>query len=433
MTAVENLVDLMTGSLSAEQRRVLRRIGEIGRQLSAAGYLVDGSVRDLLLGRRTPNLQVAVEGSGVALARAVARSLRGHLVPHPGFGTATVRLDSLSFDIATSRQESYSVPGALPLVRPAPICTDLARRDFTINAMAVSLSPGHFGDLIDPVGGRTDLKAGLIRVLHAGSFRDDPTRLLRAVRFQAGWGMRLEEQTEALAKEAAAEGALNSVSGDRLREELVLLLSEEQATTALQQASELGLLESLDPGLRFSSQLNQALERVPWAIQSLERWREEGEPIQWWLVRLLALADPLSTSEVRRVAARLKCPRFPRKALSQAGLARESVLPVLEAGEEISPSELYRLLEKMPREVLAYLLAVSPSDRVRERVELFVTKLSPVRPSVTGYDLLSLGYRGGPALRAALERILDAKLEGLVNSREAELELGRRMLQRPLA
>ncbi|HEY1596999.1 MAG TPA: hypothetical protein VGF74_16495, partial [Thermoleophilaceae bacterium] len=196
-------------------------------------FLVGGAVRDLLLGRPTVDLDVAVEGDARAVARELAGRLAGEAKEHERFGTATVTAGDLSVDLATTRRETYAEPGALPDVHPAGLTEDLGRRDFTINAMALDLNGGDVGALEDPHGGRADLDAGLIRVLHGGSFVDDPTRLLRALRYEARFGFRMDEQTERLAREAAAGAGFATVSGARVRDELLDLLSEDEAPSAV--------------------------------------------------------------------------------------------------------------------------------------------------------------------------------------------------------
>src|SRR3954447_10430159 len=157
----------------------------------APAWLVGGAVRDLLLGAASVDLDVAIEGDAREVARELAARLGGEAVEHERFGTATVRADALTVDLASPRRESYAHPGALPEVEPAPLDEDLARRDFTVNAMAAALDSERLGELRDPHGGRGDLEAGVIRVLHPKSFIDDPTRLLRAVRYEARFGFRM--------------------------------------------------------------------------------------------------------------------------------------------------------------------------------------------------------------------------------------------------
>jgi tRNA nucleotidyltransferase (CCA-adding enzyme) len=244
-----------------ELRERVRAIPGMERLLPALeglppAYLVGGAVRDLMLAGEHVDLDLAVEGDARAVARELAQRLGGEAVEHERFGTATVRAgDELAVDLATTRRESYAEPGALPDVEPAGLAEDLGRRDFTINAMAVGLSGGDLGVLHDPYAGRNDLEHGVIRVLHGQSFVDDPTRLLRALRYEARFGFRMDEQTERLAREAAAGEGFATVSGPRVRDELLDLLGEPGAPAAVERMHELGLDRALHPSLAADPQL----------------------------------------------------------------------------------------------------------------------------------------------------------------------------------
>ncbi len=218
---------------SAMQPR-LRRLGVLAAARGVSAYAVGGCVRDWLLGRRhQTDLDITVEGHGIELARAIASALGGTVQAHEPFGTATVtaaspaqRGTAARIDVATARKETYARPGAYPTVSAGTLRDDLFRRDFTINAMAVALNPPRFGELIDPFGGAEDLRRGLLRVLHARSFLDDPSRALRGVRFLRRFGLRWEPDTERLLRHAMADGALGSLNAGRLRKELERMAAE---------------------------------------------------------------------------------------------------------------------------------------------------------------------------------------------------------------
>ena len=235
-------------------RERIRRLPGMERLLPAlAGlppaYLVGGAVRDLLRGVDAVDLDLAVEGAARSVARALAERLDGVVREHERFGTATVRAGDLTFDLAATRTETYDEPGALPRVAPATLADDLRRRDFTVNAMAVALSGDDLGHLYDPHGGRADLEAGVVRVLHIGSFLDDPTRLLRAVRYETRLGFHMDPATERAARAAVAEDAMSTVSGARVRDELMDMLAEHEAPSAVERMRDLGLARALDPAL----------------------------------------------------------------------------------------------------------------------------------------------------------------------------------------
>ncbi|MBA3263109.1 MAG: CCA tRNA nucleotidyltransferase, partial [Thermoleophilaceae bacterium] len=232
----------------------VRRLPGMERLLAALeglppAYLVGGAVRDLVRGAAAVDLDLAVEGDARSVGRALAQRLGGTAREHERFGTATVRAADVTFDLATTRSEIYDEPGALPRVEAAPLREDLRRRDFTVNAMAIALAGDHLGHLYDPHGGLPDLEAGVVRVIHPGSFLDDPTRLLRAVRYETRLGLRMDEDTERAARAAVAEDAMSKVSGARVRDELMDLLGEREAPKAVERMRELGLDRALHPAL----------------------------------------------------------------------------------------------------------------------------------------------------------------------------------------
>jgi tRNA nucleotidyltransferase (CCA-adding enzyme) len=218
-------------------------------------YLVGGAVRDLLLGQPVVDVDLAVEGDGPRTARELAVRLDGDALPHERFGTASVRAGTLAFDIAATRSETYPEPGALPVTSAAGLDEDLGRRDFAINAMAAALQGDELGHLHDPHGGSADLDARVVRVLHDRSFIDDPTRLLRAVRYEVRLDFKMDEPTAELAREAARRNALATVSGPRIRDELLDLLAEHAAPRGVGRLMELGLLETLGGDLNGDPEL----------------------------------------------------------------------------------------------------------------------------------------------------------------------------------
>jgi tRNA nucleotidyltransferase (CCA-adding enzyme) len=213
----------------------------------AGAYLVGGAVRDVLLGGEALDLDVVVENDASAAARTAAERLGGTVREHERFGTATVDAAELAFDVARARRERYPAPGALPEVEPAPLDEDLRRRDFSVNALAVALGPPTPGTLHAARHGLEDLGARQLRVFHDGSFRDDPTRLLRLVRYAARLRFAIEPGTEELARAAVSAGAPATVSGGRIGDELRLLLREPEPNTALRLAGDLGLDRGLHP------------------------------------------------------------------------------------------------------------------------------------------------------------------------------------------
>jgi tRNA nucleotidyltransferase (CCA-adding enzyme) len=368
-------------------------------------YLVGGAVRDLLRGARGVDLDIAVEGDATAAARAIAARTRGDATVHGRFGTATVRASGLTADLATTRRELYAQPGALPVVEPALLDEDLGRRDFAINAMAIALSGDELGHLRDPYGGRADLEARVVRVLHERSFLDDPTRLLRAVRYEARLGGRLDADTEALAREAIAGGALDTVSTHRVRDELLDLLAETEVGRAVELLGDLGLDEALHPSLTSDPEL---------VASAALACSETGAD------RALAALAALVSHDPERLADwvdALGLTRSDRERVLAA--ARQAPGLVVPLRAELPPSAVHALLRCEPPETLALALALgAPAGPVLR----FLADLHSVHLEITGNDLLEAGVPSGPAVGRALAEVLRRKLDGeLTGGRDEEL------------
>jgi tRNA nucleotidyltransferase (CCA-adding enzyme) len=395
---------------AADLRERIRRLPGTERLLAAlAGlaptYLVGGAVRDLLRGAGAVDLDLAVEGDARSVARTLADRLGGSVREHERFGTATVRADELSFDLATTRTETYDEPGALPRVAAAGLAEDLKRRDFTINALAIGLAGDDLGHLYDPYGGQADLAAGVVRILHGASFLDDPTRLLRAVRYETRLGFRMDEATERGARAAIAEDAMSTVSGARVRDELMDLLAEHEAPAAVERMRDLGLDRAMHPALEPDPEMV--------ASASLGALAIGADPALASLAALCAEAP----QELDLWLASLQLDARARDAVSRAARIGPQLAIELRARERL-PSELRDLLADEPPEALALALALgAPADPVLH----WVAGLSGVRLEIGGADLLAAGVPEGPAIGRALEETLRRKLDGLVHGRDEEL------------
>lgn len=421
-------------SLPPAVRDVLRAAGCVARDTAQPAYAVGGFLRDLLLGRPNTDVDIAVEGDGIAFAARLAAVTGGSVHPVPRFGTAHVILPGgLRVDVATARREFYEHAAALPQVEHADLREDLYRRDFTINALAARLTPDGPGEVVDFFGGYRDLEAGLIRVLHSLSFVEDPTRVLRAVRFACRYGFRLEAETGQLAREAVSGGLLLRLSPHRLRAELVLILSEETAAECLDQLAALGALDQVLPGLRWGDAPRQALRAagsvlggrdgeaapVPAAIRDLVR---AAEP---WLVRAVCLAPGFEDPglAVRSLADRLELPRRARRVLARVLPGWRDALERL-AQPEVRPSQVVELLEGWPPEGLVLLWLLGQEGAAAGRVRRYLEEWRHVRPRIGPEDLRRAGVPPGPACGRALAAARRARLDGVAATPEEELEAG---------
>lgn len=402
-----DLWPLLADALPREQFNLLESAGGIAQEEGVRLYLVGGAVRDLLLGRAAEDLDLAVEGDSETLAYVIAKRLSGQVVSRSQFSTAKLKVDGVSLDLNTARNERYSRPGALPQVAHGTMAEDLGRRDFSINAMAFPLHLQGPAELLDPFGGQQDLEQGIIRVLHDDSFVDDATRILRAVRYMERLSFRLEEHTNALLVRDLP--MLNTISGDRARREIQLWLKEERPLAVLLRAAELGVLAAFHPALAGS------VEAVRRAAGRLGSRRVEEQAY----VGLLAFG--MTPDEGEGLILRLgMSPRW--ATVVRDTIALQGQLSGL-GGTAISPVELYDALAHIaPPAVQACALATT-DDVASENLVLFLEKLRHVKPALSGSDIVALGIGQGPAVGEMLRRLRRAQLEGVVTTRSDEMAM----------
>jgi tRNA nucleotidyltransferase (CCA-adding enzyme) len=418
---------LMADRLPAPVLDLLRSLGETAAAEGMRAFVVGGFVRDLLLGRPDYDLDVVVEGDGIALARIFAARVGGQARTHEMFGTAGIVLrerpdlpGGFRIDVATARREYYERPGALPAVERSSLQRDLYRRDFTINTLAICLTPEGFGELTDFFGGQRDLKDRQIRVLHALSFVEDPTRAFRALRFEQRFHFRIGKFTERLLRTAARH--LPGVSGGRILNELIQILEEPEVTAILRRLDRHGLLAALEPSLALDEACEGRLARAV-EMRSWFRLLYTGERLVAWLPAWLALTSALEEEASSRLAARLGIGGSPadRIAASRRG-ARKALrtLAPLGRGGDLRPSAIAAALRGIPLEGLLWLMALAEGEGVRRAVSHYLTAWRTVGPRLTARDLLALGVPEGPAVGRALRDLRDARLDGETGTREEE-------------
>jgi tRNA nucleotidyltransferase (CCA-adding enzyme) len=383
-------------------------------------YLVGGAVRDVLMGEPNFDVDIAVEGDGIALGQALARELGGRVVPHEKFGTAIVLYGNGGrVDVATARTEFYDHPGALPTVEQASIRQDLYRRDFTINAMAVSLKGADFGRLVDYFGGHRDLAGGVVRVLHNLSFIDDPTRIFRAVRYETRYGFRMDAHTFGLAKACVEMDLVGELSSARVRDELQALLSEERAADSVRRMAELGIDRAIHSHLAADEEAVRLIE----AVDSLREAYAPEAPA--WRLRLAVLARRLSSTEVLDWAEGLKLRRRDAERIADAVAVAPRLRDLVGATKE--PAALWQRVA--PHDPDGALLALATSKgRARKRLERYFEELRDVTLEISGGDLAELGLGESPQVGAVLEELRRRKLNGELDGRAAEIEAAKELL-----
>ena len=430
-----NLIGKLRAGLPAPIRSLFDQLIKLADSRGLPVYLVGGPLRDLFLDRPSLDLDIAVEGDAPALARQLAESLsredkagsahpealvgraattsEPRVVTHPAFLTATVRVPGFHLDLITARSETYARPGALPNVTPATIEDDLRRRDFTINALALGLNSPRRGEILDPAGGRADLEARVIRVLHKRSFEDDATRILRAVRYASRFGFDIEPQTLGWLKQDVRY--LQTISGARLRHEFARIFAEDAPEEILHRLHHLGLLAAIHPALHFEVDHAAAFRRLRDLQPNVAR-------AAYWPV----FAWRLTESEAAGLARRLAATKPQREAMAaMPGLER--VGPKL-ARPSLTRSAVADLLASFPLPTPWAFFAIVDEGTVHDRLLDYLTKARLERPHLTGDDLLALGLPSGPQLGEILRRLRNARLDGEATTREDEEHLARQLI-----
>lgn len=427
-------------ALSPAQLRLLEQIGREGEAMGFAVYVVGGFVRDLMLEMvsvQALDVDIVIEGDALALARQMQTSYGGRIVEHRRFGTAKWLLvghdppvrraallagletaDALppALDFVTARTEFYTTPTALPTVQKSSIKLDLHRRDFTINTLALSLNPDRWGELLDAWGGLADLRAGRVRVLHSLSFIDDPTRILRAVRYEQRFNFQIEPRSLELLGDALE--LLDRVTPARLRHELERILQEAAPEKALQRLADLKVLHQLQPGLHMTAAMAEQFAH----LRALRR-ASDADPLlrETPLDRLyLALLGYPQSSEVSRALQERLMLRNDMQRILHGMALLQHALPRL-ADPTLLPSQIVQMLDPVPAECLALLPVVCGDPVVLAHVRRYRSEWQAVRPELTGDDLRHLGIARGAIYRRLLAELRAGRLDGTIRSRAEEI------------
>jgi len=404
-----NLAIQIEHYLPQQPLQLIKTISKQANQSGHRAYLVGGVVRDMILGYANFDLDLVIEGNAVKLAQQIAKASQAKLITHPRFGTAKLNYSDFSLDMTTARGETYARPGALPDVTPGTIKDDLFRRDFSINAMAISLNKNTYGELIDPYHGKRDLERRFIRILHPESFRDDSTRIIRATRYEQRLGFKIEPQTFQLLKQNIP--IIDTLSGDRIRHELELIFREEYPEFAINRLKQLGVLQ----------RINSSLKGDGWIASKFDKARSLRKPNQLPSLYLCLLVYPLQVENNERFIQRLNIPTRLSRVLRDT-LRLKSQLHLLDK-PSIKHSEIYYFLhEYKPLAIQANVIA-SDSPVVHSSLELFLTKLRYVRTTLTGKELINLGIPAGPQLGEILQALHAAKLNNEVKTGAEEKRL----------
>lgn len=413
---------------------ILEKAGALGRSRQTPVYVVGGFVRDLLL--KTPNhdIDLVVEGDGIGFARAFAGVLGGRVRVHKKFLTSVVIFPGADgreerVDVATARLEYYESPAALPTVEHSSIKMDLYRRDFTINALAIRLDCEPMGEIVDFFGGQKDIRDRVIRVLHTLSFVEDPTRCLRAVRFEQRYHFRIGPATEKLIKNDVSLKLLDKLSPARLFNEFEHICAEETAILCIRRLHELGILQAIHPQISINPDKKEMLIRTA-KVMAWYRLLYIDEEMRPWLVYFLVLCSSLTYAVTLEVFRRFGIPpALKNEVLGCREKARSlrSSLKRLTANPGFKVSALCAMLRPLPVEFVLYLMADMEVPETRRALSRYITVWRTEKPGADGSDLKKLGLAPGPAYGVILQRLLEAKLDGTAASPEEQLALARQL------
>lgn len=415
--------------LDKEFQEVISVAQDIASRERVSVYLVGGCVRDMLLGVNNLDLDIVVVGDGILFAQALASRLKVKLIRHKRFGTATVCISPHhKIDIASTRKERYPHPAHLPEVRKGDLKDDLARRDFTINALAIDITKDRFGELVDFFGGRDDLREGKIRILHPLSFVDDPTRILRAIRFETRYVFSFDAQTRKCLRKALTQGMLLKTEPQRIRAELIMLCKERDPARAIARLAELAGLSFLAPRLRFTHATGKFLCAIRKELRWFNATLHPKRLIEEWLVYCMGLLDPLDLTETKALCKKLIFNKGQEQRLLSYTQHANTCIGQL-SKKVLKPSRLHTLLEPLSYEVILAIKAKSRKPIVHRRIADFFNIYHGMRIQLTGHDLQRAGVLPGPVYQKIFRKILCARLDGLIDTREAELAMLQKLLR----
>ncbi len=415
---------------------LLKDIGMAGDQIGLDLFVVGGFVRDLLLYRKSDDVDIVVEGDGIAFAKHLAAMKNGRCNIHPEFGTAVVILQSgFKIDVASARLEYYKSPAALPTVEMSSIKLDLFRRDFTINTLAIKLNSDGFGTLIDFFGAQRDLKDKTIRIIHNLSFVEDPTRVFRAIRFANRFGFTVGKLTSSLIKNAIKLDFFKNLSGLRVFSEIKQILEEENPIPAIEQIKEYQLDRVIHPEFSIDRETIATLSSVKKTLTWHDLLYLDVEYLRWSLY-FMAMLRRTQIRVCEEICDKFQLPPRQKSIVLRERLRADERLYLLEksmlerAGGD-SPfknSELYNIMSVFKTEHILYMMATTKKEDVRKSISWFYTQLKDVAVSIRGKDLLAMGIKPGPAYKNIIQSVLEAKLDGKLKSREDELEFVQNIL-----
>lgn len=424
-----NISSMVNNRLPQDMLDLLKAAGDMGNDMNQQVYAVGGFVRDIIMGRPNLDLDLVVEGDGIRFAKKLVQKLGGRVKAHSKFKTAVAILDDgQRVDVATARLEYYEYPAALPTVELSSIKMDLYRRDFTVNALALRLNPGKFGQLVDFFGAERDIRNRTIRVLHSLSFVEDPTRILRAIRFERRFDFQIGGQTMRLIKNALNLELFSKLSGTRVMHELQWIMEEEDPLSCLNRMQELGIMEAIHPMLKLKRDRIQVLIE----LVKVHNWYKllylEPKAVAWKLY-FLGMTMGIKREQITQVTERLYfTKREEREFLQLRDMIGDALMKLMNWREGKSKlSRMYAILHPMPIEGVLFLMARSRKEHIRRNISQYLARWRYIEIDVSGGDLMNLGIEPGPVYTHILDKLMAAKIDGLADTKDEQLTLARRL------
>jgi len=404
--------------------KYLESIAQVGDRLNLSVYVVGGFVRDLLLNIPNLDIDIVVEGEGIPFAACLAEEFGGRVTSHEKFGTSVVIFpDGYRIDVATARMEYYKHPGALPTVEKSSLKSDLFRRDFTVNSMAVKLTGANAYCLIDFFNGERDLRSKEIHVLHSLSFIEDPCRLFRAIRFEQRFDFAMGKQAEAFMCSTIKKRLVNSLSGTRLFNEIKILLNEKRPIDCIRRMQGLELFQFVSPEMLQAPKDLEVLERLESVFAWADRVITADKPDVWY-VYFLGLFYSLKENAFLKAADRLLLPTRMKNSLQADRIHCRESLELLNSNKEWGPKEIYHAFANLSVEAVVYLIALSSTDRLNQYANIYFAQYQgKAEPALKGDDLVKMGLEPGPVFQSVLNALREARVMGSVSSREEEVAL----------
>ncbi|MDI6687961.1 MAG: CBS domain-containing protein [Desulfobacterales bacterium] len=420
-----NVVKFMNERISERLMNILKTSGETASELGYRAYVVGGFVRDLFLYRANEDIDIVIEGDGIAFAKKYAEKFNARIHVYEKFGTAVIIFpDGFKIDVASARMEYYKFPAALPTVEMSSIKLDLFRRDFTVNTLAIHINQNRFGVLIDFFGAQRDIKRKSIRALHNLSFVEDPTRAFRAIRFEQRFGFTIGKLTSGLINNAIKMGFFKRLSGRRVFNELRQILEEENPVPAVKGLYDYNLLKAIHPSIKINEDLVSLLN----SVKKVLSWHDLlflEDLYMKWIVYFLALVRHCDDKTSDEICARFELSPQYKTIICEERFQAEKCLLALERTASVKDGFLYRQIYGFKTELILYMMAVTKQKRIKKSISRYFTRLRYVTTSITGKQLIKMGFKPGPIFGEIIEAALYAKLDGDLKTANDELVFAR--------